>query len=177
MAHNTTYFDDGTITRTQFERFWTYVDVRGPDDCWIWRRARTCGDYGAYRVGLRSLGTLQQLSAHRIAFFFAHHHWPNICRHSCDNPPCCNPKHLMDGTQADNIADAMKRNRLDSRKGSRNRCSKLVEADIVAIRERYSAGGITHKALATEYGVRRATITAVLCGQNWGHVKGAQVLR
>jgi DNA-binding NarL/FixJ family response regulator len=32
-------------------------------------------------------------------------------RHACDNPACCNPLHLLAGTQTDNIADMMTRNR------------------------------------------------------------------
>ncbi len=31
--------------------------------------------------------------------------------HHCDNPKCCNPKHLYAGTQQDNINDREKRNR------------------------------------------------------------------
>lgn len=28
-----------------------------------------------------------------------------IVMHTCDNPPCCNPSHLVLGTQAENLAD------------------------------------------------------------------------
>ncbi len=36
-------------------------------------------------------------------------------RHTCDNPPCMNIKHLRVGTQADNIQDAVRRGRLKGR--------------------------------------------------------------
>lgn len=36
---------------------------------------------------------------------------PGRCRHACDTPACCNPDHLADGTQADNMRDAAERGR------------------------------------------------------------------
>lgn len=46
--------------------------------------------------------------AHRVAFEKA---WGitlkagQVVRHTCDNPPCVNPLHLMLGTQGDNMRD------------------------------------------------------------------------
>lgn len=34
-----------------------------------------------------------------------------VVRHKCDNPPCCNPEHLVPGTDADNVEDRMSRGR------------------------------------------------------------------
>ena len=34
-----------------------------------------------------------------------------VTRHTCDNPPCINPDHLIEGTQADNVADKVERGR------------------------------------------------------------------
>ena len=74
-------------------------------------------------------------------------------RHSCDNPPCCNPDHLSWGTQKDNMQDAKDRNRTVtgdahySRKtpdkvlrGSKNGAAKLSDKDVSEIRKRYKKG-------------------------------------
>lgn len=34
-----------------------------------------------------------------------------VVRHICDNPPCINPKHLVEGTQQENVDDAVNRGR------------------------------------------------------------------
>lgn len=41
------------------ERFWTKVDVRGPDECWPWLAAITDG-YGRFCPHSNSLNRLEQ---------------------------------------------------------------------------------------------------------------------
>lgn len=45
-----------------------------------------------------------------------------IVRHSCDNPPCINPSHLSEGTQADNVADAVSRGRARGGRRDQTHC-------------------------------------------------------
>lgn len=53
----------------------------------------------------------KRVFAHRLVFFQTYGYWPDVCRHTCDNPPCVNPEHLVDGTHGDNIRDMMERGR------------------------------------------------------------------
>ncbi len=61
-----------------------------------------------------------------------------------------------------------KSNGTNARKGSLNPTSKLTEEQVLAIRKKYSEGGASHRALASEFGVGKATITRILTGKNWG---------
>ncbi len=47
------------------------------------------------------------VAAHRLAYALAKGPIADgvHIRHSCDNPPCCEPEHLLAGTQIDNMAD------------------------------------------------------------------------
>jgi hypothetical protein len=92
-------------------RFWTKVTVGAPDDCWPWTGSTDRKGYGKIASGGLE-GRL--LGAHRVSYEFAYGPVPeglNVL-HSCDNPPCVNPAHLRAGTQADNIHDAVDRERL-----------------------------------------------------------------
>jgi len=136
--------------------FWAKVDVRGPEECWPWKRATTKG-YGVIRFKGRNQ------YAHRVAWEFTRElengSIPSnmfVC-HKCDNPPCCNPAHLFLGTHAENLKDAAEKKRFTNRP---NR--KLTYTQREKIRKRYRTGKWTQERLAEEYQVSRTLIERVV---------------
>lgn len=84
--------------------------VPDTDECVLWRDRVPCGRYGkpgypTYRGSLVSRLVLEVLYGHE----------PTTARHTCDYPPCVNPRHLIDGTHADNMADMAERGRCGRR--------------------------------------------------------------
>lgn len=91
------------------KRFWSKVDRRGPDDCWPWvAKAKHKHGYGMMVV---ITGFVDY--SHRLAFALIKGPILDgaVIRHRCDNPPCCNPRHLVSGTHTDNHRDMMERGR------------------------------------------------------------------
>ena len=73
------------------DKFWSKVDRRGPDECWLWQGGRT-KRYGRVRFNG------QTDYAHRVAWAFRNgpvaEPIPAQVRHTCKNSLCCNPSHL-----------------------------------------------------------------------------------
>lgn len=94
------------------EGFWSRVKVEGPMDCWEWQSYRNEHGYGSFAPNGR--GSPKVLT-HRWSYATAHGldvlKMDGIVRHTCDNPPCVNPAHLLIGTQADNMQDMRLRGR------------------------------------------------------------------
>ena len=90
--------------------FWSKVKKLGPDDCWIYQRPRTPNADTHVRLTIKQ----NLFSAHVMAWALENGPVPSglIVRHACDNPPCCNPAHLLIGTYSDNVQDMLKRNRM-----------------------------------------------------------------
>lgn len=143
-------------------RFWSHVDIRSADECWPWTRSRSQG-YGRFSVGGRR-GRLAVAS--RVAYEITNGPLPLgvEARHTCDNPPCCNPAHLIPGTQAQNMADMVQRGRSPKQ--------KLTARDIRAIRRR-RADGARVVDLATEYGVTPSNVSQITTGRTWKHLENA----
>jgi hypothetical protein len=92
-----------------------------------------------------------------------------VC-HTCDVPACINPAHLWAGTNADNVLDKERKGRGNQPKGIAQAHAKLTEKDVIEIRERYSAGGITLKELAKEKSMHLSGIWFVISRRNWKHI-------
>lgn len=141
-----------------------YAQVFKTESCWIWLGALDRNKYGRLRARGRDH------YAHRLAWEFEHGPITTdfyLC-HKCDNPLCIRPSHLFLGTQKQNIQDAKTKDRLA--KGERHGRVKLTEHQVLEARQKYKSGGITHQALAHEYGVSRQTMTSAITGKNWSYL-------
>jgi len=144
-------------------RFWSRVDRRGPDECWPWQLScfTKRGGHGqfTYRVG----GKQEHFYAHRIAWLLTSGASAGALKacHKCDNPPCCNPAHIFLGTQADNLADARQKGRLDE---SRPRTRVFTLTERLAIMNAPTVRG-SNAALARQYGVTKVAITHIRNGR------------
>lgn len=92
-----------SLTERQLKNFWEKIAKTGNQtDCWEWLGSRH-NPTGHGRVNLN--GTVYM--AHRISYTLFYNGIPEdmVVRHKCNFGACCNPNHLVIGTQADNVRD------------------------------------------------------------------------
>lgn len=139
---------------TLAKRFWSKVDIRGDNECWPWLASKkNAMGHGQINVG----GKIE--CAHRIALSLHKGQMvdsPTV-RHSCDNPPCCNPAHLIEGSDQDNVDDMLSRRR--GRVFGREQ--KIAPSDHPDILKAY-ASGKTQREIGEQYGVTQARISAII---------------
>lgn len=148
--------------RALSERFWRQVERRdsirypGSEGCWEWRGGTNGQGYGQLR---RVAG--RKVYAHRLSYMLNVGPIPEgaMIRHRCNNPLCVNPDHLQPGTDAENMADALKADPRAFR-------VKTSPAERREIGERYAAGGVTQRELAEEHGVSVARVNQIVRGRH-----------
>lgn len=143
-------------------RFWS--KVQKTPECWLWTDAKSKDGYGTIHIdGLN-------IKAHRYSFFLHNGHYPKPeCRHSCDNPPCVNPAHLLEGTHQENMDDMAVRQRKVPLIGERNGRAVLTEVQVKEIKLRLTNGEIC-RCIAESYNVTRSTINSIKRGRIWKQV-------
>ena len=144
------------------DRFWSRVDIREPDECWPWTRGTSMG-YGMMRVGGAKHRT------HRLAYFYEHGSWPKLACHHCDNPLCCNPRHIYNGTHSTNIHDRVDRHPQSWLRGERAAGSRLTAVQVREIRARRSAGE-TIQSIAVDFGISSTHVSRIARRLFWRHI-------
>jgi len=122
------------------------IEVDASTGCWIWLGG------GSTRYGTISSERTRNDFVHRVMFEHANSRRlkaGEVVRHICDNGFCCNPAHLLLGTQKENAQDRSAR-----RRGG---VQKLTQSDAkeILIRRRE---GESVKVLAIEYGVSEVNV-------------------
>ena len=82
---------------TPEDRFWR--KVLKTESCWLWTGHLDKDGYGTLRVGPT------QVRAHRFSWELANGPTDLLVRHTCNNPRCVRPDHLVPGTHLENMAD------------------------------------------------------------------------
>ena len=88
---------------TIIERFWKCVNFNASGDCWEWTGYKKQG-YGFFKF--KHIG----YKAHRYSYEL-HHGCIDLnlgVLHRCANKSCVNPHHLYQGTQLENVHDAIR---------------------------------------------------------------------
>jgi len=153
------------------EVLWSKVDKKGEDDCWNWTGYKNEQGYG--RTWINDVGYY----AHRVIYALAypneitlsapeHTSQSGFLLHTCDNPSCCNPKHLFVGTHADNMADKAAKGRSPDFSGDKGPRAKLTMAQAQEIRNLRSHGA-SMKELAKQYEISLSSIKTLLAGKSY----------
>ena len=96
--------------------------------CWEWLGAHGLGTRGEYRP--RVCIATKHYYVYRVVYqLYTGYKLKEreVVRHTCDNSWCCNPHHMMIGTQADNVADMMKRERVGMKHFQIRRIMQMLE--------------------------------------------------
>lgn len=107
---------------------------------------------------------------HRLVFFQTNGYWPKVVRHSCDNPRCVNPTHLLGGDHVENMRDKVARNRQS--KGTKHGMAKLTDEQVMAIRADYvpRSKEANLYTLVRKYSVDPKLVWFVVHRKIWTHI-------
>jgi len=123
---------------------------------------------GYFRVSLKSHQRQQQFSVHVLvarAFIPNPNNKPEVNHKNGKQKWNNSVSNLEWATKEENAQHASENDLVAW--GSRNFGSKISTKDVLAIRKRYAAGGITQTALAKQYGIKQPQVSAIVLYQSW----------
>lgn len=143
--------------------FWSHVNIGLENDCWEYKYP-----YLVYaRFTIQAKKKRRTHLAHRLAYYLATGIEPRdlfVC-HSCDNPRCCNPKHLWLGTHKDNMDDCRNKDRNNPAPAA-----KLTEEEVKIVKELILESRYTNKYIGAIFGVTHSNISAIKRNKSWKNV-------
>jgi hypothetical protein len=147
------------------DRFWEKVSFSCElDGCWIWLGKCDKHGYGKFSESSK------YILAHQWSYRRAFGDIPEglILRHTCHNPKCVRPSHLLVGTHFQNSQDMVAAYR--HRYGELCSKAKITEVDVRAILLLGREDKVYPKAIADNYGISVRQVSRLLRGTSWRHI-------
>jgi hypothetical protein len=147
-----------------FEDIWKDIVKNENTGCWEYSGHKNKHGYGILEIKDKPY------RVHRISYELTYGKIPEgkvVC-HTCDNPACCNPKHLWLGTQKNNMSDMVLKKR--SNRGEQRPLHKLKNQEVKEIRYLYSTGKYTQSYLGKLFNVSQDLISRITLRKIWRHI-------
>lgn len=138
------------------QRFWKSVHKTA--GCWHWIAGR---DYDGYGIFAGEIAGIKFRRAHKFSYTLATGEIvpPSmVLMHTCDNPPCVNPDHLIPGTHAQNTADMVRKGRHHA--GQKVRITKIAKLSEDAVRA-ILRDGRPYLKIAADHGIHPQSVYAI----------------
>ena len=138
------------------ERFWSKVNKGKKRECWNWTAHLTPYGYGDFTYNRRvypSNRMAMMLTLNRMLAT------AECVLHRCDNPRCCNPRHLRIGTKAENQKEMAERKR-----GKWGGGLRITEKHVKRMR-RMRSNGYNLKQISQSFGISHTWASAILTGR------------
>lgn len=144
--------------------FWSRVDDSGgADACWPWTGRLRADGYG---IAIKVEDRTDRPHRHALRLSLGRPIGRGLhAMHSCDNPPCCNPKHLREGTTQQNTQEAVARGRMQ--RGEERSQHVLSVEEVRDIRR----SPLSSREAAVAFGVHDGTVRKIRRGERWRHVR------
>lgn len=151
--------------KTAYQWFIEALANHSGDGCLLWPYAKTNAGYGSFRLHMKNM------SVHIASYELAYGPVPEglWVLHTCDTPPCFNPRHLLSGTCKDNELDKHSKNR--GAYGIEHGGHVLSESQVLHIRKLH-ADGLSSYAISqmSEFGVSKPTILSIVNRRTWNRL-------
>ncbi len=133
------------------------------DECWLWIGSCDTAGYGSIRVD----GKLRH-ATNVVYELFNNIKMPSntLIMHSCDNPACVNPSHLILGTNLTNCRDKHVKGHYKHKTGEKHPLTKFTWNDINKIRS-LKKQNIPCSTIAKNYNVNPSTIQRIVNLETW----------
>lgn len=156
------------LSRGQIKSLLESVEFNKQTNCWEWTGYKNKDGYGV--VCRKCDDKTIQVKAHRFIYAWICGDIPAglVVRHSCNNPACVNPEHLLLGTVKENAEDMVKIGH--SCKGTKHPNCKINENVVLKIFD-LAKQGFSCVKIGKQVGLGKTRVQIILSGKGWTHVK------
>ena len=145
---------------------WARVDRSGGiDTCWPWKGCKNIRGYGVVAYHGKTY-----IVPRLILILLGYNIEGFVVRHKCDNPNCCNPKHLEVGTHLENMNDCA----ISGRRGKGEKAvgykGKMTNEKVRELKTFHEKGWLISE-LAHYYGISNTYTSHIITGKRWKLIK------